>query len=173
MELKKLSLNDGVDIYNMLQEIPEDENGFLNNCYGLSYDDYKEWLVKSDNMANGIGLEDWMVPSNTYWLYIDGIPVGMGKLRHYLTEQLRENGGHAGYAIAPSHRGRGYGKLLLKLLIDEARKIGIDRLLLTIQNHNTASLQVALNNGGVIEKANDLRHYIWIGCNDNKEGDEI
>lgn len=29
-ELRKLTINDGMDIYAMLQEIPKDENGFIN-----------------------------------------------------------------------------------------------------------------------------------------------
>ena len=165
IELKKLSITDETDIYNMLQEIPKDENGFVNGCNGLSYDEYKKWLIHSDNIANGIGLEDWMVSQNTYWLYIGGKPVGMGKLRHRLTEKLKEEGGHIGYAIAPSYRSRGYGKLLLKSLIYEAKKMDIDRLLITIQNYNTASVQVALSNGGTIERVNDTRTYIEIVTN--------
>ncbi|MCL2014810.1 MAG: GNAT family N-acetyltransferase, partial [Defluviitaleaceae bacterium] len=73
-----------------------------------------------------------------------------------------EDGGHIGYAIAPAYRNRGYGKILLKLLIDETNKMGISRILITVQNDNIASVQVALNNGGIIEKSNDVRTYIWI-----------
>ena len=162
IELRKLSPNDGAEIYNLLQEIPKNENGFMNNCNGCSYEEYSEWLIQSENMANGIGLEDWLVSQNVYWLYVDGNPVGMGKLRHRLNEKLREDGGHIGYAIAPAYRNRGYGKILLKLLIDETKKMGISRILITVQNDNIASIQVALNNGGIIEKSNDVRTYIWI-----------
>lgn len=102
-ELRRLSPDDGRDVYDMLQELPKDENEF------------KMWLVKSNYISNGIGLEEWMVPQNTYWLYIDGRPVGMGKLRHYLTDKLMEEGGHCGYAIRPSQRSKGYGKILLKV----------------------------------------------------------
>ncbi|MCL2287007.1 MAG: GNAT family N-acetyltransferase [Firmicutes bacterium] len=165
VELKKLSLEDGMDIYDMLQEIPKDENGFVNGCNGVAYNDYKQWLMRSDNIANGIGLEDWMVPQNIYWLYIDGKPVGMGKLRHRLTDKLKEDGGHIGYAIAPSYRNLGYGKTLVKLLIIEANKLGMGSLLLTIENHNIGSIQVAVANGGIIEKVNETRHYIWIDAN--------
>jgi len=164
VELKKLSPDDGMDIYNLLQEIPKDENGFMNGGNGLSYDDYKQWLIKNDNMANGIGLEDWMVPQNMYWLYVNGNPVGMGKLRTRLTEKLKIDGGHCGYGIAASHRNRGYGTLLVKMLAKEAAALGLDKILLTVQNDNAASIKVAVGSGGVVEKMTNNKHYIWIEC---------
>ena len=165
IELRQLSFHDGIDVYQMLQEIPKDENGFINGGNGKTFDDYKQWLMKQDNMASGIDLEDWMVPSTTFWLFVDDLPVGFGKLRHYLTDKLKEDGGHAGYAIRPLYRNKGYGKLLLKILMEQANLMGIDKLLLTIQNDNERSIKVALANGGVIEKVTDIRHFIWIDCN--------
>jgi predicted acetyltransferase len=35
-------------------------------------------------------------------------------------------------------------------------------MLITVQNGNTASIMVALKNGGVIEEENEERKYIWI-----------
>ena len=167
VELRKLSPNDGTDVYAMLQEIQKDENGFMNDANGLSYDDYKQWLVKNDNMANGIGLEDWMVPQYIYWLYVDGTPVGMGKLRTRLTDKLREDGGHCGYGIASTQRRNGYGTLLVKMMAKEAGTLGIEKILLTVNNDNTASIKVATCSGGEIEKVTDNKHYIWIDCNIN------
>ena len=161
-ELRQLSPNDGADIYNMLQELPKDENGFINGCNGKTYDEYKKWLINSDDIENGIGLEDWMVPESIYWLYVDGVPVGMGKFRHYLTDKLREEGGHAGYAVHAMYRNRGYGTELLKLLVARAKERKIDKVLLTIKNHNIASIKVATANNGTIEKVDDVRHFIWI-----------
>jgi len=164
VELKKLSLDDDVDIYNLLQEIPKNENGFNNSGNGLTYDEYKEWLKKSIKFAEGIELEDGRVPGNIYWLYVNKKPVGIGKLRHRLTDTLRMNGGHIGYAISPSERNKGYGKLLLNNLIYEAKTLGIDKVLITVNNDNPASIKVAVNNGGVIEDVSEERHYIWIDC---------
>ncbi len=165
IELKKLSLDDGLEIYDMLQEIPRDENGFVNGCNGRTYEEFKKWLVKSDNIANGVGLENWMVPQSTYWIYVDGTPVGFGKLRHYLTEKLKVEGGHIGYAIRPTCRNRGYGKVLLKLLLEKAKDMGIEKVLITVHNDNTSSIKVALANGGKVEKVTSERHLIWIDCN--------
>ena len=38
IELKKLSAEDGRDIYELLQEIPKEENGFGNNANGMTYE---------------------------------------------------------------------------------------------------------------------------------------
>lgn len=162
IELKKLSIDDGRDVYDMLQEIPSDENGFMNGVCGRSFEEYRQWLARSDEGARGIGLKDWQVPQTTFWLYADGRPVGYGKVRHRLTEKLLVEGGHIGYAVRPSARGRGNGTLLLKYLLDEAWKLGINRVLLTIREGNAPSLGVALANGGVVEKTENGRHYIWI-----------
>lgn len=163
IELRKLNAADGIEIYEMLQEIPADENGFINRAAGMSFDEYKEWLKGKVQEAEQTGLVDgWKVPSTTYWLFEDGRPVGCGNLRHFLTEKLLEQGGNIGYSIRPSARNRGLGKALLSLLIEESRKMGIDKLLLTIQAQNTPSLHVALANGGEIERATAERSYVWI-----------
>ena len=44
--LRKLSAEDGENIYDMLQKIPADENGFINSVYGKTYEEYKAWLEK-------------------------------------------------------------------------------------------------------------------------------
>lgn len=36
-EVKRLSCNDGIEIYNMLQEIPKEENGLQNKANGLTF----------------------------------------------------------------------------------------------------------------------------------------
>ena len=36
LELKRLSVDDGLDIYTMLQEIPAEENGLINKANGLT-----------------------------------------------------------------------------------------------------------------------------------------
>lgn len=163
LELRKLSIDDGMDIYEMLQELPADENGFVNPMAGKTFDEFKKWLERSLKSAEQIGIIDgWKVPQTTYWLYEDGIPVGYGKVRHFLTERLLEEGGNVGYSICPAARNRGLGKKLLAMLILESSKLGIDKLLATIRKNNGASIQVALANGGEIQKTTDERVYIWI-----------
>lgn len=130
IELRKAAVTDGMDIYEMLQELPADENGFINQAAGMRFHEYKEWLKGKVQNAEQTGIVDgWKVPATTFWLFEDGRPVGCGSVRHFLTDKLLEQGGNIGYSIRPSDRNRGLGKVLLSLLIDESRKMGIDRLL--------------------------------------------
>jgi len=168
-ELKPLSVSNGRDVYDMLQEIPASENGYANSLHGKTFEEYRAALVRMEAAARETKIIDgWKVPQSTYWLYVDGYPVGQGRIRHFLTDALREAGGHIGYAIRPGMRGRGYGKILLSKLIGEARRIGIDRALVTVHNDNTPSVRTALSCGGSIERVSDIRHYIWIDCSKNQ-----
>ena len=162
-ELRRLTASDGTDIYEMLQAMPYEENGLLNKAHGLSFEEFRVWLAAKQRESEATELMDgWKVPSTTFWLYDDGMPVGFGSVRHFLTDALRKAGGHIGYGIAPAYRGKGYGNEILRLLLIEAKMRGIDRALVTIHKDNAASQAVALKNGGVIEEETDERMLIWI-----------
>ena len=163
IELRKLSINDGLDVYNMLQDIPLDENGYHNSANGITYEEYKEWLVKKEKDANQVGIIDgWRVPQTTFVLYVEGVPVGYGSIRHFLTDALREVGGHIGYCISPLYRKKGYGKEILKRLIIEARAMGIKDILVTTNLDNYASQKVIIANGGKeIDRSTEHIHF-WI-----------
>lgn len=159
--LQPVSLTDGRAFYDLLQRIPP-ENGFENSAYAMDESQFPAWLEKRVKMAQGIGLEDWQVPSSTYWLMDGGVPVAMGNLRHRLTDALREAGGHIGYAVAADQQGRGYGKALLRLMLEEARRMGItEDLLVTVRLGNTASRRVAEACGGEKRRETETRVYYW------------
>ena len=156
LELKRLSVDDGLDIYTMLQEIPAEENGLINKANGLTFDEYKEWLIVKQRDSEQEGIVDgWKVPSTTFWLYADGIPVGFGSVRHFLTEALRKAGGNIGYGIAPAFRGKGYGKELLRLLLNEAKKMGIDKneVIVLGDSFNDYSMFIEFENSYAMENA--------------------
>lgn len=149
--LKKLSLSDGEEIYQLLQEIGKNENGFYNPVFGMTYPQYQEWLAHEFAVDSG-ELEDWMVPQTSYWMYDDDIPVGYGRFRHTLNESLRRTSGHIGYAVAASKRGQGYGNEILSLLLEECRKLGLSQVQIAANADNIPSNCVIRKNGGVLER---------------------
>ena len=162
--LRKLSRNDDRSIYDMLQGIESNENGFHNDVKDMPYEQFAEWLRKSEGFSHGIGMEDWMVPGTTYWLFDDDIPVGIGRLRHCLNDSLRKDGGHIGYAVSYPYRGRGYGTAILRLLLIEARKMGIEKALVIPHRDNEPSNRLIRANGGrLVGETEDKNYYIIEG----------
>ena len=94
------------------------------------------------------------VPSTTYFAIreSDDRLVGVIDLRHHIDHPiLGAWGGHCGYSVRPSERGKGYAKEMLRLNIQNAKRMGIPRLLLVCDETNAASEKTILANGGVFE----------------------
>jgi len=161
IELRELTANDGMDVFRMAQEIGPGENGFVNGFFVERFEQFQEKLKRNVWLAKGIDLEPQLVPQTVYWFYVNDVPVGYGKLRHRLNDQLRLHGGHIGYVIRPSERGRGYAVLLLRELLRAADAIGLADALLTCDEHNTPSRRAIERNGGLmIEQETDCCRYL-------------
>jgi len=82
--------------------------------------------------------EDGFVPDSTYFaLDIErNIFVGAVNIRHYLNESLLLNGGHIGDGVRPSERRKGYATEMIRLALEECKKIGIDRVLMVCYKDN-------------------------------------
>ena len=161
----EISLDMGKAEYDMLQEIPAVENGFTNPAYGLSYDEYKEWLRTTDGHSRGIGLPEGWIPYTTYILYVDGIPVGYGRVRHSSSEYLETvvGAGNLGYGIAKKHRGKGYGSILFTELLKKSKEIGYTEIKLFPMKSNEPTVRIMLKNGGqIIGDFKDLKYIIRI-----------
>ena len=159
IQLKKLSRNDGLDIFKMLKGIGKEENSFTNPTYEMKFSEFKEWLRQQEQWEKGEMLPEGYVAQSIYWLYDGDNPVGMGKIRHELTEESRKKGGNIGYAISSGYRGKGYGCQLLKLLLEEAHRIGVKEIILTIDKNNNMSKSVCEKNGGVLFEENEERWF--------------
>ena len=163
MHLQKLSSNDGEQIYRMLQDIGSCENSFSNPVHGMSCEEYKNWLVQQEDWSEGRNLPEGYVAQTIYWLMNDeNIPVGIGKIRHALTEHSRKIGGNVGYAVSSEYRGHGYGTVILRLLLEEARKMKLEEIMLTVDKYNNASKRVIEANGGILFDENSERWYFRI-----------
>ena len=155
-ELREASVDDGLDVFEMLREIGPGENGFVNSGHDLSCSDFPGYLKRHVDMSKGLGIDlSRYVPQTTYWLFVDGRPVGVGRLRHRLNEFLMTVGGHVGYSIRPSERGKGYGNLILAELLEKARQLGIADVLITCREDNAPSRKVIERNGGILEDVID------------------
>ncbi len=89
-----------------------------------------------------------IAPQTTYWLTRDDLLVGYVNIRHRLTPALEQEGGNINYTIRPSERGKGYGKQLLALAIQQAASLGLETALVTCEEDNPSAISVIEGNGG-------------------------
>lgn len=111
-----------------------------------------DYVARLIDQQEGRGLENGQVPMTTLWLVHEGREViGISRVRHRLTDTLRQHGGHIGFLIRPSFRRMGFGRQLLALSLAKARELGIDRALLTCDSDNLGSRRIIEANGGLLE----------------------
>lgn len=60
-----------------------------------------------------------------------------------------------GIAVQEAHRGKGYGSLMMTLLLDAARGVGLTRLRLSVDLSNTAAIALYERHGFVLEERAD------------------
>ncbi|AKU16074.1 GNAT family N-acetyltransferase [Luteipulveratus mongoliensis] len=113
--------------------------------------------------------EAGFVPATLYWIVDDLEPervLGSLSLRHELNDFLLEEGGHIGYGVRPSARGRGVATGALRASLDQARALGLDRVLVTCDDDNVASRRTIVGSGGVLEDVRNGRERYWIDLRD-------
>lgn len=105
---------------------------------------------KIDN-HNNIQKEGW-VQSTEFWIIDDNDEYcGRISLRHRLNEFLSKFGGHIGYDIRPSKRKKSYASIALGLCLKEAKKIGLDKILITCDDDHIASIKIIEKNKGILQ----------------------
>lgn len=97
-----------------------------------------------------------LVHCTYFWILDDDVLVGFLALRHRLNEALYTSGGHVGYSVRPSARGRGVATKALQLGLDEARRLGLEHVLVCCLETNAASRSVIERCGGQFE---DIREH--------------
>ncbi|MFS0853152.1 GNAT family N-acetyltransferase [Microbacterium sp. 179-I 3D4 NHS] len=109
------------------------------------------------------------VHNDLYWVVDGDEVVGFLSFRHTLNDWLREAGGHIGYSVRASRRRQGIASAALRLGLERARQIGLDRVLVTCDVDNEGSYRTIEGAGGVLQDVSDqsargqgmLRRY-WI-----------
>ncbi|MBR4428865.1 MAG: GNAT family N-acetyltransferase, partial [Clostridia bacterium] len=92
---------------------------------------------------------DGLVPDSVFFMLDEDRDrlLGAVNIRHYLSDALLKEGGHIGDGIRPSERRKGYATKMIRLALDECRKLGITRVLMTCEKTNIGSARSIINNG--------------------------
>ncbi|WP_105615813.1 GNAT family N-acetyltransferase [Vallitalea okinawensis] len=121
--------------------------------YTKAEKDFKEFVTDLINFSKGINIpEDW-VPCSSFWLIDRDEVVGVIRIRHRVDNDYLQMIGHIGYEIKSSKRKRGYGSRLLELGLKEAKKLGLEEVLVTCNEDNIGSLRIINKFNGEYKKS--------------------
>jgi predicted acetyltransferase len=146
------------------------------SLYESFIESHREWdgthqdgagLFAGDDISTAEGFTAWVdkllasehaeevngiVPCTYRWITEGSRYVGAIAFRHHLTPALLNSGGHIGYGVRPSARGRGVATWALREMCSSlAAGGGPDRVLLTCDDSNAASARTIERNGGQLE----------------------
>jgi predicted acetyltransferase len=128
--------------------------GSMDGCGSLRrFDRTQDWLDQVEAFKRAETTPPGFVPATQY-IYVresDSKIVGVIQIRHYFNAYLEKYAGHIGYSVCPSERRKGYATQMLKLVLPECKKLGIDHVLISCVQGNEGSRKTILNNGGRYE----------------------
>ena len=164
MELRKINIQDAAAQWEYTTTLPADENGLTNPYHGVSCDRYmKEVLPALISYEHPVNMPDWFVPETYYYLWDENRLVGEFRIRHYLTDALREGAGHIGYSIRKDFRGKGYGTEGLRLTLQIAKQIvPEEEIYLRVNKDNIVSQKVMLKNGAYLAGEDEAHYFMRI-----------
>ena len=133
----------------------------LERCLNMK----NEWYAKSINR----------VPGKTFLLIRkdDNKIVGTINIRWNLSEKMLKFGGHIGYGIRPTERRNGYNKIQLYLVLLEAQKLNLDKVMLDCSVDNLGSDKTIKALGGILERCeldesdNTMTNVYWINVDES------
>lgn len=127
---------------------------------------FQQMLDKWNEDETEVVIAKGFVPSTLFFLLNENAKIiGAIHFRHFLNDKLLNEGGHIGYGIRKSERKNGYASLMLNLLLEKI-KDSVDRVLLTCDDDNFASIKTIERANGILNEkkiSNEvlIRNY-WI-----------
>ena len=144
--------------YEYSKQITEYRDAFLHadeQPHGSSslqnFDSLDEWFEKVNIQEVGEKLQGNRVPSSQFLSFEKGELIGFVNIRHRLNEELLRESGHIGYSVHPDKRRQGYATKQLQFALDEAQKLGLQKVLITCDKSNVGSAKTIQKVGGVLE----------------------
>lgn len=123
-------------LYKIYEGYPFDE--VLNNCLKRENEEYSKKI-------NKCAIKTFLLIRKK-----DNRIIGAINIRWNLPESMKKFSGNIGYGIRPTERRKGYNKINLYLGLIEAKKVGLEKIMLVCSSDNIGSNKTLLALGGIL-----------------------
>lgn len=148
--LRKPSIKDADAYVDYMHACAKDQNEHLAKDDVIK-ETYLKWVYEMPLIEQGL-IDTTDVPKSTYFLTDDAHHLyGVLSIRHRLNDDYFMYNGHIGYKIHPAYRHQGYGKEILKQGLKKAFELGLDKVLITVNEDNIYSIKIIEHYGGILE----------------------
>ncbi len=142
--LKEPTLKDKKEVIKMCIEFEnsDDEYKFegTSNIKYVLIDGYETYLEKCEMDKDIENINpNWSNATNYLLVDENNYIYGCSQFRYHILGNLINIGGNIAYAIRPSERKKGYGTIQLKLLLEKAKELGLEKVLITCRENNVGS----------------------------------
>ncbi|SDN68425.1 GNAT family N-acetyltransferase [Allokutzneria albata] len=121
-------------------------------------------LAPTDEVASPSGFAAWIARltdeserATCRWIVEDDRVLGGIALRHEFNDHVQW-AGHIGFGVRPSARRRGLASWALGRMLDQARVLGMNRVLVVCATNNVGSARTIERVGGVFDEVRDTEH---------------
>ena len=140
---------------NFKSEFFEMQERVINGSALLDQMEYDEWLIhNTNNRHESTVSSDWVAATTFFAVRISNNKIiGMIDIRHNLeNEFLTQYGGHIGISVRPSERKKGYATEILRLGLEYAKSLNIEKVMVACYSDNIPSVRVIEKCGGVLSE---------------------
>ena len=155
LELQLPTLQHKIAAENFKSEFLEMQETVIYGSALFDQMEYEQWLTHNTNNRQESTVSIGWVPATTFFAVRkrDLKIVGVIDIRHNLENDfLAEYGGHIGYSVRPGERKKGYATEILKMGIEYAKSLNMEKLMIACFSDNIPSIRTITKCGGVLSE---------------------
>jgi predicted acetyltransferase len=153
LELQLPTLEHKVAAENFKSEFSEKQEPVIYGSALFDQMEFEQWLAHNTNNRHESTVNIGWVTATTFFAVKkhDLKIIGMIDIRHNLgNEFLAQYGGHVGYSVRPSERRKGYATEMLRMGIEYAKSLKIEKMMIACFSDNTPSIKTIEKCGAVL-----------------------
>jgi len=140
-------------------EFMEAQERFIPGSALFDQMEFEQWLTHNTlNRSESTVSSSWVVATTFFAVKeCDQKIIGMIDIRHHLGHEfLVQYGGHIGFSVSPSERKKGYATEILKMGLEYAKSLHIEKVMIGCFLDNIPSIKTIERCGGILS---ETKHY--------------